>query len=446
MLFSFHHLIIQLHPAICPEKFFPKGASFTLHAIEKLLSARAGKKSVTVGEIINCNVDLAGINDLYLQTVRSFYEVGGKRVRNPENVIVFLDHYAPASSILQAENQHAFRTFCDEQNIDKLMDINQGVCHQVIVDKGLSRPGKLIVITDSHTTTHGALGAFGTGVGATDLATILAVGQLWFRVPKVVMIRLEGQLPKGVFAKDAILHIIGRLKADFAVYKAVEFAGSTIASMELSERLTLCNMTTEMGAKTAWIQPDKITFACLKEKNISDYEVFETDKNYKYSDERTFDVSSLVPQVAEPDSVDNVYPIDHAAGTPVDQAYLGTCTGGRIEDLETAARILKGRTINPHTRFVVVPASRATLEAAMERGIMQTLVKAGATFVTPGCAACLGTHEGMIGAGETCITTSSRNFPGRMGSTKGRIFLASPASVAAAALNGCITDPRLYLV
>lgn len=416
-----------------------------MHAIEKILAKAAGKESVVTGEIVNCKIDMAGINDLYLQTVRSFFEMGGKKVHDPDKVIMFLDHYAPASTIMQADNQKQFREFCRKQGIDLLMDINEGVCHQVLADRGLSYPGEIIVVTDSHTTTHGAFGAFGTGVGATDLAIILATGQLWFRVPEIIRIHFEGKIPKGVYAKDVILHAIGELGADFAVYKAVEFTGPVIAQLSISERMTLCNMTTEMGAKAAYIQPDDITMEFLQAKVTHEYEIFHTDPLFQYESEHTFDVSNLKPQLAAPFSVDNVSDITQFIGRPVDQAYLGSCTGGRVPDLAVAAKILAGKKINPLTRLVVVPASKAVFLEAMEKGYVQILVAAGATFVTPGCAACLGTHEGMLASGETCISSTNRNFPGRMGHTKAEIFLGSPAAVAAAALEGKIVDPTKYI-
>lgn len=416
-----------------------------MHAIEKILAKKAGKDAVVTGEIVNCFIDMAGINDLYLQTVRSFFEMGGKQVYDPSKVIMFLDHYAPASTITQADNQKQFREFCWDQGIDLLIDINEGVCHQVLADRGLSYPGELIVVTDSHTTTHGAFGAFGTGVGATDLATILITGKLWFRVPEIIRINFEGQLPKGVYAKDIILHAIGGLGADYAVYKAVEFGGSVIKQLSISERMALCNMTTEMGAKTAYIQPDEVTMAFVKEHVTREYEVFTTDPGYQYAAEHTFDVSKLIPQVAAPFSVDNVHDITQFVGRKIDQAYLGSCTGGRLEDIAIAAEILGGKQINPRTRMIVVPASRDVLLQAMEKGYMKTLINAGATFVTPGCASCLGTHQGMLAGGETCISSTNRNFPGRMGHVKGEIFLGSPAAVAASALEGKITDPTQYL-
>lgn len=416
-----------------------------MHAIEKILARAAGKKAIAAGEIVNCRVDLAGINDLYLQTIRSFYEMGGRRVHDPDRLVVFFDHYAPASTILQAQNHKQFRCFCTEQGIGLLMEINQGVCHQVLADRGLSRPGEVLVGTDSHTTTHGAFGAFGTGVGATDLAVIMLTGKLWFRVPGILRIHLEGSLPRGVFAKDIILHVIGRLGADYGVYQAVEFTGPVLGSLSISERMALCNMTTEMGAKTSYIQPDKVTLNFLGEKGAEGFEVFTTDPGYRYAADHTFDVSALAPQVAAPNSVDNVVDLGTLAGRRIDQAYLGTCTGGRVADIAVAAQILEGKMVHPQTRFLVVPASREVFLESMALGYVQTLVQAGATFVTPGCAACLGTHQGMLSEGETCITSANRNFPGRMGHTQAEIFLASPAAVAAAAVAGEIVDPTPYL-
>ena len=415
-----------------------------MHAIEKILAKAAGRQKVHTGEIVNCQVNLAGINDLYLQTIRSFVEMGGQRVHDPQKLVVFFDHYAPASTILQADNQKKFREFCWEQGVPLLMDINQGVCHQVLADRGLVAPGMIVVVTDSHTTTHGAFGAFGTGVGATDLATIMISGELWFRVPEIVRIHLTGSLRPGVYAKDIILKIIGDLRADYGVYKAIEFTGPTLTELSISERMTLCNMTTELGAKTSYIQPDQITLDYLKDQQVETFEIFSTDPGYRYSAEHTFDVSGLTPQAAAPSSVDNVFPVSELTGRPIDQAFIGTCTGGRVADLKVAAEILRGKRINPRTRLVVVPASKKVLLEAVEKGYYQILIEAGATMVTPGCAACLGIHQGMLAAGESCITSSSRNFPGRMGDAQAEIYVASPAAVAAAALAGKIVDPTPF--
>ncbi len=416
-----------------------------MHALEKIMARAARAEKVVTGEIINCRVDLAEVNDLYLQTIRSFYEMGGKKVHDPKKITFILDHYAPASTIQQAENQKQMREFCRAQGIELLFDVNQGVCHQVMIDQGLVYPGMILIATDSHTTTHGALGAFGAGVGATDMAVIMITGQLWLRVPEIIRLNLEGQPPKGVYAKDVILKIIGDLKADFAVYKAVEFTGSALKFFNVSERLCLTNMTTEMGAKTSYIQPDEITMAFLKERVKKEWLTWTTDPDFKYAAEVNFNLAHLEPQLAVPHSVDNVHPLEEYIGRPVQQAFLGTCTGGRLEDLAVAANILKGRRVHRDTRFLVVPASQKVLQEAISQGYIQTLIAAGAVLVTPGCAACLGTHQGILAADETCISAASRNFPGRMGHRQADIFLASPASVAAAALEGKITDPRKYL-
>jgi homoaconitate hydratase family protein len=416
-----------------------------MHAIEKLLAYKSQRKEVHAGEIVNCDIDYVGINDLYYQTVKSFYEMGGKKVVHPERVILFFDHYAPCATEKQADNHKKFRAFAKEQGISHVMDIDKGVCHQLMADYGFSKPGEIVVITDSHTTTHGAFGAFGTGVGATDLAVILATGKLWFMVPKVFRITLTGKLPAGVYAKDVILKVIGDLKADYGVYKAVEFAGPVVKELSISERMALCNMSTEMGCKAAYIQPDDVTFAYLKEQGITDYTIYETDPDYVYDSDLTYDVSDMTPQLAAPFSVDNVSDLAQYEGTPINQAYLGSCTGGRTPDFAVAAHILKGKKIPSTTRMIIVPASKKVLEECMDKGYIKILLEAGATLTAPGCAACLGIHQGLLAEDEVCISSTNRNFPGRMGSVKGRIYLGSPAAVAASALNGKITDPTPYV-
>lgn len=416
-----------------------------MHAIEKILARASAQDSVVTGQIVNCRVDLAEVNDLYPQTIFSFQEMGGKKVHSPDRITFILDHYAPASSIQQAENQKLMREFCKDQEIDLLFDVDSGVCHQVMVDNGLVYPGMILIATDSHTTTHGAFGAFGTGVGATDLAVIMATGHLWLRVPEIIRISLSGTLAAGVYAKDVILHIIGKLGADYALYKGVEFSGTILADWSVSERMALCNMTTEMGAKTAYIQPDQVTLDFLSGIVKKRFDVVETDDDFQYAEELFFDVTLITPQLAVPQSVDNVLPLTDLIGTPVHQAYLGSCTGGRAEDIGVAARILEGKKISPNTRLIVVPASKQVYLDALRQGDVEKLVEAGATFVTPGCAACLGTHEGILAAGEVCIASTNRNFPGRMGHVQSSVYLGSPAAVAAAALTGKITDPSEIL-
>ena len=389
-----------------------------MHAIEKLLAAKAGKDVITTGEIVNCDVDVAGINDLYWQTIRSFWEMGGEKVWDPEKVVMFFDHYAPCATIKQAENHKNFRKFCFDQGIDKLMDIDAGVCHQVLADHGLVHPGEIVVVTDSHTTTHGAFGAFSTGVGATDLATILITGKLWFMVPEIIKINLVGKLNKGVYAKDIILHIIGDLGADYGVYKAVEFAGPVLRELSISERMCMCNLTTEMGCKASYIQPDEITMEYLNKKVKRPYQIYYTDNGYKYAEELTYDVSKIVPQVAAPHSVDNVFALSEYAGTAIDEAYLGSCTGGRLQDIAIAANILKDKHIPKSCRMIVNPASKQVLEEAMERGYIKILMEAGACITAPGCGACLGVHQGMLTNGEICRSSNIFSFSGSRSSQR----------------------------
>jgi 3-isopropylmalate dehydratase large subunit len=416
-----------------------------MHAIEKILAKAAGKEKVETGEIVNCKIDFAEINDLYLQTVYSFYEMGGKKVWDNEKAAFVFDHYSPAPTIMTAQNHKEMRAFAKEQNLKYHFDINKGVCHQVMPEAGVVWPGMILVATDSHTTTHGAFGAFGTGLGATDMATVLISGELWFRVPEVIKIEINGQLQKGVYAKDVILHILGKLKADAAVYKAIEFSGSYVDDLGVAERMTICNMAVEMGAKTAYMKPNDKVLKYLSERTTHPFEIQETDADFEYAETHVFDVSELSPQLAVPHSVDNVSPIEEVERLKVDQAFIGSCTGGRLEDIEQAYKILNGKKIHPDTRLVIIPASTEVYQNAIKLGYVESLMASGATFTASGCGPCLGTHAGLIAEGEVCITATNRNFPGRMGSTGAKIFLASPASVAAAALKGEIVDVREVL-
>lgn len=416
-----------------------------MHALEKILARASGRSVVGAGEIVNAKIDFAEVNDLYLQTIKSFYEMKGTRVWNPDKVAFVLDHYAPAPSILTAANQKEMREFVWQQGIKYLFDINAGVCHQVMVEAGIVWPGMILIATDSHSTTHGAFGALGTGVGATDLATILLTGELWMKVPEVIKIEIKGRLKEGVMAKDVILHILSQLGTDAAVYKAIEYTGEVVKEMSISERMVLCNMAVEMGAKTSYIQPDEKIIDYVKKRSDMTFEVLQTDEDYQYEAVYTFDVSELEPQVAIPHSVDNGRAISVVGEVEVDQVFIGTCTGGRLEDIEMTARIIGNNKIYPKTRLVVIPASKEVMEEAIELGYISKLIKAGATITSPGCGPCLGTHQGLLAPGEVCASTSSRNFPGRMGSTQADIYLVSPATAAAIAITGKITDPRNFL-
>lgn len=406
-----------------------------MHAIEKILARASGRKKVASGEIVIAEVDVAEVNDLYLQVVKSFYELGGTEVANPEKTTFVFDHYSPAPTIKAACNHKSMREFCSKRGIRHLFDIGDGVCHQVLAESGMVGPGKIVVETDSHTTTMGALGAFGTGVGATDMAVILITGKLWFKVPSVMKVVLEGDPNGSVMAKDLILHVIGDLKQDAAIYKAVEFAGEAVRKMPQEERMVLCNMAVEMGAKTAYIAPDDITHEYLARYGWEKGEVPVTDEDYEYESIVTYDVSKITPCVALPGSVDNVSSIPDEE-IRIDQVFLGTCTGGRLNDIRVAAEILEGKKVAQGTRFVVIPASRLVFQDAMKAGYIETLVDAGAVLSTPGCGPCLGAHEGVLAPGEKCVSTSSRNFPGRMGSTEAQVYIASPATAAATAIKG----------
>jgi len=413
-----------------------------MHAIEKILAKAAGKEKVQGGEIVNCKIDFAEINDLYLQTVYSFYEMGGKKVWDNEKIAFVFDHYSPAPTIKTAQIHKEMRDFAKEQNLKYHFDINTGVCHQVMPEAGVVWPGMILVATDSHTTTHGAFGAFGTGLGATDMATVLISGELWFRVPEVIKIEISGQLQTGVYAKDVILHILGKLKADAAVYKAIEFCGNYVEDLGVADRMTICNMAVEMGAKTAYMKPNNKVLQYLSERTDKEFIIHETDSDFEYYETHIFDVGELSPQLAVPHSVDNVFPMEEVEKVKVNQAFIGSCTGGRLEDIEAAYNILNGKSVHPDTRLVIIPASNEVYLNAMKLGYVQSLISAGATFAASGCGPCLGTHAGLLADGEVCISATNRNFPGRMGSAGAQIYLGSPASVAASALKGEITDPR----
>lgn len=419
-----------------------------MHAIEKILAKNSGREKVSAGEIVTAKVDFAEINDLYLQTILSFNEMGGEKVWDPTRLAFVFDHYAPTPDVKSAENHKAMREFAKKNNLKFHFDTNCGVCHQVMPEAGVIYPGMIVVATDSHTTTHGAFGAMGTGCGATDMATIMMTGELWFRVPEIIEVRLEGKAPAGVYPKDVILSVLGKLKADGAVYKAIDFTGSYVENLNVAGRMVVCNMAVEMGAKTAYMQPNQDVLDYVSARAVRDYEVVETDPDFEYAESHVFNVEELEPQLSCPHSVDNVFPLTEVVKNgevKLNQGYIGSCTGGREEDIAVAAKILKGKHIPEYTRLVVVPASNEVMLSCLEKGYIQDLMKAGATITTPGCGACLGAHEGILAPGEVCISSTNRNFPGRMGSKEAKIYLASPATVASSILNGVITDPRKYL-
>lgn len=414
----------------------------SMHAVHKILANASGEKSVKAGDIVTAKVDLAGINDVYKIVIDSFKEMGGTKVWDPSKVVIFQDHNAPSATLVGAENQKAYRIFAEEQGIQTVYEVECGICHEVAAQAGIIRPGMIVVITDSHTTTHGALGCLSSGLGATDLAVTLMEGELWFKVPEIINIRLEGTMPAGVAAKDISLYILGKLGTDFANYRVIEFSGPVVDRLPIEERMVLCNMAVEMGAKSGYIQPDKKTLDFVTARTKAPFTVFETDADYQYDITYTYNLDTLEPLAAFPGRVDSVYPVREANGVHIDQVFIGSCTGGRLTDIAVAAKVLSGKHIAKGTRLIVTMASKEVLQQSIELGYMQQLLSAGAVITPPTCGPCYGTHAGVLAAGERAVSTSSRNYPGRMGSEAAEIYLVSSLTAAVTALTGKLTDPR----
>jgi 3-isopropylmalate/(R)-2-methylmalate dehydratase large subunit len=415
-----------------------------MNIIEKILANASGRKHVSSDDIVEAKIDVAMTHDLTGPlAIKSFREIGAKKVWDKDKIVIILDHLVPASSVISAGLHKIVRNFAEEQNIENFYDVGRGgVCHQVMPEQGHVRPGEVIVGSDSHTCTYGAFGAFATGIGSTEMAAVFATGKLWFRVPEVIKVDVKGKFQKWVTAKDMTLNIVGRIGADGAIYKGLEFGGSTIKDLTVDGRMVLCNMAVEMGAKAGIIEPDQKTLDYVKARTDKPFNPVKSDKDATYERVVDVDVSELEPQVAVPHSVDNIKPVTEVEGTEVNQAFIGSCTNGRLEDLQSAAQILKGKKINRNVRLIVIPASQEIYLNALNEGLIKTFMEAGATIGNPNCGPCLGGHMGIMADGEACISTSNRNFIGRMGSTKSFVYLASPATVAASALTGTITDPR----
>ena len=414
-----------------------------MNIIEKILANASEKQEVSPGEIVEARIDVAMTHDLTGPlAIKSFREIGAKKVWDRNKVIIILDHLVPASSVISAGLHKIVRNFAKEQNIENFYDVGRGgVCHQIMPEKGHVRPGEVIVGSDSHTCTYGAFGAFATGIGSTEMAAVFATGKLWFRVPEVIKVNVTGKLPDLVSAKDLTLHIIGKIGADGAIYKGLEFTGSTIRDMTIDSRMVLSNMAVEMGAKAGLIEPDQKTLDYVQSRTDKSFNPINSDPDSVYEKIVEVDASNLEPQIAVPHSVDNVKPISEVEKVKVDQAFIGSCTNGRLEDLRVAAQILEGKKIARGVRLVVIPASQEIFLKAINEGLIRTFMDAGATVGNPNCGPCLGGHMGILAEGEVCISTSNRNFIGRMGSTKSFVYLASPATVALSAMTGKITDP-----
>ncbi|MCD6461497.1 MAG: 3-isopropylmalate dehydratase large subunit [Thermoplasmata archaeon] len=409
---------------------------------EKVLARAGGVEDARAGDIVNAEPDVVMSHDNAAAIRKHFEKLGVERVWNPDKIVIPLDHVVPAASEKHAQNHKSIREFVSNQGIRNFYDINTGICHQVLPEKGHVFPGALILGSDSHTTTYGALGAFSAGIGRTEMAAIWATGHLWLRVPETMRINVEGSLPKGVYPKDLILHIIGDLGADGATYMSVEFDGPAIRDMDVSGRMTLCNMAAEMGAKNGVVTPDDRTRAYLSGRVKRQYEEVFSDPDAEVKREVDYDAGDIGPVVAFPHTVDNVKPVEDAVGIPIDEFVLGTCTNGRLDDLHVAASILKGRRVAEGSRMLVFPASMEVYLDALRDGTIATLVEAGAVVMNPGCGPCLGAHEGVLAPGERALSTANRNFKGRMGCKEAEVYLASPATVAASALKGEIADPR----
>jgi 3-isopropylmalate/(R)-2-methylmalate dehydratase large subunit len=421
--------------------------------VEKILARAADMRSVKALDVVEPRVDLAMSHEngaLVINQFKAIYEGTGIAPKpwDPSKIAIIFDHRVPAESPKTATNQKMIRAFVNEHGITKFHDIRGdlgGICHQILPEYGYVRPGAVVVGTDSHTTSHGALGAFSFGIGATEMAAVWTLGvALNIEVPPTIKVVVTGEFQDGVGPKDLILHIIGTLTAQGANFRVLEFHGETIAKMSTSGRLVLCNKSVEAGATSGIVPADAETERYLREEaGVTDpIEAVLPDADAVYEREVHFDVSTLVPQIACPHTVDNVCEIGKVAGKQVQQIVIGSCTNGRLDDLATAARILEGKRVAQHTRMLVFPASARIYSQALEAGYLQTFMKAGAVVMNPGCGPCLGVHQGALGDGEVALATTNRNFKGRMGNPKGEVYLCSPAVAAASAITGAITDPR----
>lgn len=411
---------------------------------EKILSAHSGADAYA-GDLVVAGIDAAMVQDgTGPLTIQEFQKLGKSKVFNPSRTVLFLDHAAP-SPRKELSNAHLILRQFAKQTGSKLCDVGYGVCHQILAEDYVN-PGEILIGADSHTCTAGALGAFATGMGSTDVAVGIALGKTWFKVPQSFRVNFEGKLAKGVYPKDLILRFIGEIGADGATYKALEFKGETVEKMSMAGRFTLTNMSVEAGAKTGLIATDAKTEKFLRQQGRGrKFRIIKLDKDAIYEKNFEIDASDAVPLVAAPHSVDNVKTVEEVAGKKLDQVFIGTCTNGRFEDLQVAAKILKGRKKYPNTRLIISPASRAVYLQALKKGIIETMTKAGAIIFPPGCAACVGVHGGILGDGEVCLSTQNRNFKGRMGNPDAEIYLSSPATAAISAIKGKIADPREVL-
>jgi 3-isopropylmalate/(R)-2-methylmalate dehydratase large subunit len=411
---------------------------------EKILARKSGLSSVVPGQIVDAYPDLVMSHTATWRSVSVMEKVGATKLYDPERIAIVLDHIAPAKTEKNAADHQTSRNFAKRHGIRKFYDVDAGIAHLVLMEAGHVAPGDLIVGTDSHCTIYGSLGALGTGIGYTEVTSVWITGKLWMKVPETYKIRLNGTFSNGVYSKDLMLHLIGSLGADGCTYKSVEFYGSTVTDLNISERMTMANLAMEMGVKCAFVPPDVRTQEYLRDRlKERPYQEIHADPDAAYSKEIEVDVGKLQPMVACPHEVENTRPIGDVVGTHIDQVFLGSCANAKYEDLAVAARILKGHRIHPHVRFIITPGSRQIMLEAMRTGVLATLVESGGTLTNPGCGACAG-DGGILADGEVCLSTANRNFLGRMGSSKSSIYLCSPATLAASAIKGVISDPREF--
>lgn len=416
-----------------------KGMNIT----EKILADHSGLEKVTPGELIGVKVDITLANDITGPVaIQEFKKIGTDKVFNPERAVFVSDHFVPNKDIKSAENAKIVRTFAKEQNLTHFYDVGRmGIEHTLLPDKGIVSPGDLVIGADSHTCTYGAIGAFSTGVGSTDLACAMASGETWFKVPESIKVIYRGKLNKWVTGKDLILYLIGDIGVDGALYKSLEFTGPVIESLSMDERFTMCNMAIEAGAKNGIIAPDKITEEYVKNRCIRPYKFYNSDSDAEYSRTIEYDVSEIEPTVAFPHLPENTKPISKVGEIKLDQAIIGSCTNGRLSDLKIASEILKGNKVHSDIRLIVIPGTQEIYLEAIKFGYIQTIIEAGGIVSTPTCGPCLGGHMGVLASGERAISTTNRNFVGRMGAKDSEIYLASPAIAAASAITGKISSP-----
>jgi homoaconitate hydratase family protein len=406
---------------------------------EKIFSKRAGK-NVVPGTILNIKPDHVLTHDNSAAIFSTFSKMGGKRFADVKQPVIVLDHIVPAASEKAATNHQTVRKFVEEQGISNFYDGGRGICHQVVIEEGFARPGRLIVGSDSHTVTYGALGVFSTGIGRSEAAGIWATGEIWLKVPESMKIVLNGKAATNVTSKDVLLHIAGKIKADGALYKSIEFSGTYIDDISLADRMVFSNMAVEIGAKNGYIAPDEKVFSYLEKICVEkdSFDAVYPDEDAEYAETIEIDVSQIEPVVACPHTVDNVRKISELDEIKVHQVVIGTCTNGRIEDFRAAAEVLKGKKIANGTRLLILPASSQIYMQAMEEGLFKTFIEAGGMILNPGCGPCLGAHEGVMAPNEITVSTANRNFKGRMGCNQADIYLASPITAAATAIKGKI--------